>query len=703
MKGILFLVVSLFSLAAAAAILWVNSRRGINQAAVLTLSLGSIPFLFSYMAILNGVGADPAARSPAAVLFWLRMNNAAFAFVPWAMWLMKNAILVERTSLFSLINRSWLWFSGSCLLAAVCFTDLYIPLNSTPANPLRGIGHTFFIVGMCVLFGLVFLDAYRAMRQATGVRRMEIQFFLFNSCAAGLLITVAFNLRYYLQAPSLVYVAPVVVIVLLSSMVWALTYHRVFDARQVIFSLGQRIAMLVILGGGALGIVRILSPFVGPQSGLVFGVVLAGVIVFLVNQVTRKWLGLDPDQLLAEPRAKIITWARTESDPEKLKRLFENFLRDWCQSDMAELLVAGDSAYAGRNLALANQGIANLCRQGWVTPEHLQRLRAVPSVDKSLALMTNQGLAAVIAVPRGSEAPSLLIALGSKHSLRPYTYPDITLLLNLAELMDNILTHAHLSNHAAKIAQMESAAMMSRGLAHDLNNLTTPVSTYLLHSEGRDKPGSPEAEVYHAARHSITVMQNYIRESLFFAKRLVPELKELRSDDMLSSIVRLANERAARRKVRLKVVPGVAVGFTADPALVQRLVLNLVNNAVDASLPEDVVEISAAQRNQEQICLAVADHGSGIPAENLRRIFDPYFTTKDTGDEMRGLGLGLTICRKIADLHGGSLEVSSVPGQGSTFTAVFPKKPATMTQTFDSDDVVADKTLPFFPSETKPR
>ena len=80
--------------------------------------------------------------------------------------------------------------------------------------------------------------------------------------------------------------------------------------------------------------------------------------------------------------------------------------------------------------------------------------------------MTKKGLAAVIVTPRGSESPSLMIALGPKHSLRPYTYPDISLLLNLAELMDNILTHAHLSNHAARIAQMESAAMMSRALPH---------------------------------------------------------------------------------------------------------------------------------------------------------------------------------------------------------------------------------------------
>jgi len=690
MNGFLFLATALFCLAMAIVIVWLNPRRVINQAMGLASLFVSISYFCTYTWAVIIIGVSSSANPIPEALFWLRMNGATYAIVPWTFWLMKHAIVSNHESLLTLIRRSWLIFAVSCVLICLCFTESYISSDSTTSSPQRGMGYILFSVGLYVLFGIIILGAFRTAQQISGVRRIEMHFFILNGCAVGLLIIVVNVIRRAAHIPYLVYAPLIMTVIGFGILLWAVCYHRVFDARQVMITLGQRLTMLAILAGSAYGLTLLLSPQIGQGVGLMLSVILAGIIVYYSDQITRKWLGLDPDQLLAKPRAEIISFARTVTDPDVLRGKFEEFLRNWCQTDLAEVLVVRENACAGRRLAIASQDFIRVCRQGWVTPERLQRLRSDPVSEESLGLMSSQGLAAVIAVPREGEVPSLIIALGPKHSLRPYTYPDISLLLNLAELMDNILTHAYLSNHAAKIAQMESAAMMSRGLAHDLNNLTTPVSTYLLHNEGRDKPGSPEAEVYHAARHSILVMLDYIRESLFFARRMVPELKALSSVEMLSSTVRLATERAARRKVRLKIVPGEAVGFTADAALVQRLVLNLVNNAIDASQPGAVVEISAAPRDQEQICFAVTDHGSGIPAENLKRIFDPYFTTKDTGDEMRGLGLGLAICRKIADLHGGSLEVSSVPGQGSTFTAVFPIKPSPVTKSKDTEDAVAD-------------
>jgi signal transduction histidine kinase len=75
------------------------------------------------------------------------------------------------------------------------------------------------------------------------------------------------------------------------------------------------------------------------------------------------------------------------------------------------------------------------------------------------------------------------------------------------------------------------------------------------------------------------------------------------------------------------------------------------------------------------MCLTVSDQGSGIRPENLKHIFDPYFTTKDTGNSTRGLGLGLAICQKIAELHGGRIDVSSEWGKGATFAVIFPVSP----------------------------
>lgn len=289
--------------------------------------------------------------------------------------------------------------------------------------------------------------------------------------------------------------------------------------------------------------------------------------------------------------------------------------------------------------------------------------------------MESEGLAALLAVPRGSHSPSLVITFGIKCSLRPYTYPDIIQLISLAELMDNILSHARLAAGAAKIERMESMTMMSRSLAHDLNNLTTPVSAYLVHMENKVPPGTVESEVYSAARHSIGVMQDYIRESLFFARKLSPEFKPFTVSEIFIAAIPLAQKRATKRQVSLETSVPSLIPMNGDPVLIQRLLANLINNAIEASSPGDTVHISASLHRGTQVAITVADRGCGVQPENIRRIFEPYFTTKDTGDDVRGIGLGLAICQKIADLHGGEIEVKNLSPKGTAFTVILPLRP----------------------------
>jgi signal transduction histidine kinase len=73
--------------------------------------------------------------------------------------------------------------------------------------------------------------------------------------------------------------------------------------------------------------------------------------------------------------------------------------------------------------------------------------------------------------------------------------------------------------------------------------------------------------------------------------------------------------------------------------------------------------------------LQVIDQGSGISQENLSRVFAPYFTTKNIGDQMRGFGLGLTICQKIVHLHHGTITLHSTEGKGTTVQIDLPTDP----------------------------
>ncbi|HVO97927.1 MAG TPA: ATP-binding protein [Bryobacteraceae bacterium] len=104
-----------------------------------------------------------------------------------------------------------------------------------------------------------------------------------------------------------------------------------------------------------------------------------------------------------------------------------------------------------------------------------------------------------------------------------------------------------------------------------------------------------------------------------------------------------------------------------DAELLERVFTNLIQNAAQASPPGGVVTVRTQLVGDDKVEVAVIDRGSGIEAKNLESIFNPFFTTKPDG-----VGLGLAICSKIVDEHGGHIAVESTPGEGSVFRVTLP-------------------------------
>ena len=512
------------------------------------------------------------------------------------------------------------------------------------------------------------------MQRQTGIRRVEMQFLVLN-CAVGALLAlgVAF-FSYFLHAPSLRRAIPLVIIGSYSLAAWAVTYYRIFDVRQVFLSLAQRIGLVLFLGLGIFFAWQGLDRILPPTAALFLGVAIFGSLALWLDRRSREWLGLGGERALSEMRRAVIEVARTEPHPEKLGAKFEAFLCEQCRTPSATLLFHQGERYSGGDLELAKDrlGWAALGENDWATPESLQRRRSSPARNDLLSFLQEHSLGLMVAAPRGSPAPTLLIALSTKFNEWPFTYPEVQRLQNIAELMDNILTRSRLTLQAAIRAKMEHLAMMSRGLAHDLNNLITPISSFLVHTDDRFPPGSSELEVHAAAKRSVRIMADYVREALFFSERLTPRFEQVNLAVVFREVCALSAARAAARGVTLTGVPNYNGPLTADAVLLQRMLTNVVGNAIDASNRGQTVSLSASAGRNGWLCVQVVDQGGGIAPENLARIFDPYFTTKKYGDEIRGFGLGLTICQKIVQLHGGTVAINSQPGQGATVTFDLP-------------------------------
>ena len=275
--------------------------------------------------------------------------------------------------------------------------------------------------------------------------------------------------------------------------------------------------------------------------------------------------------------------------------------------------------------------------------------------------------------------PFGILLLGEKTSGEPYTPHDLHLLTLLVKNLSLIINQIRLKKQVSMAEELELIGRMSRGMAHDLNNLLTPVSTLLqLLREDLLDAGKSE-ELLPVALRNVGTMQSYIREALFFSQNHTPRLEPGRLDLVIHKAVATAEPAWRRKEMEVAVSAPEEVVVEMDSVLIQRLVANLLSNAIDASPPKSKINVelqrlARTEANRDWLRIRIIDEGEGIKREHLKRIFKPYFTTKDHGDETRGFGLGLAICRQIVHLHCGNLNIASEEKKGTTVQVDLPSR-----------------------------
>jgi signal transduction histidine kinase len=244
---------------------------------------------------------------------------------------------------------------------------------------------------------------------------------------------------------------------------------------------------------------------------------------------------------------------------------------------------------------------------------------------------------------------------------------------------------------AARIAALEqlrhadrltTVGKLASGLAHELGTPLNVVSGHaqmILTGETREP-----SELEHAARVIVDQagrMARIVRQLLDFARRSGGRREPADVARLVRETVALLGPLAWKRGVRLAAPDGSAtVPARVDADQLQQVITNLVMNAVQASEKGSVVSIRVSARDVAQTpsprhrpgrhaVLEVEDQGHGIPAEQLPAIFDPFFTTKPLGE---GTGLGLAVVYGIVEEHGGWVEVTSEPDEGSCFAIFVP-------------------------------
>lgn len=259
---------------------------------------------------------------------------------------------------------------------------------------------------------------------------------------------------------------------------------------------------------------------------------------------------------------------------------------------------------------------------------------------------------------------------------------------------------AQLQKQVQHFQKMESLGTLAGGIAHDINNLLTPILGYTELSLGRVPEGSPETNYLKQVIDACQRAKRLVAQILMFSRQSQTEKKPVRIKLVVKEALTLLRALIPNSvKMRENLVSDALV--SADSSQIHQIVMNLCTNASYAVAGKDngTIEVGLVQKFPQNptgpepaghfVELYVRDNGHGIKAETKERIFEPFFTTKGKGE---GSGLGLAVVHGIVRNHGGRIEVESrldSPDRGTNFRIYLPILEAAATP-----DEVSKKPVP---------
>jgi len=214
--------------------------------------------------------------------------------------------------------------------------------------------------------------------------------------------------------------------------------------------------------------------------------------------------------------------------------------------------------------------------------------------------------------------------------------------------------------------RMATAGMLAAGVSHEIRSplavIRMLVDTLGEASAAADR-GADEREMIADLGDAADRIALIVRDLASIARPVDDPLGPVELDAVISSAARLASYQLGK-DATIEHVPADVPPVHGNAARLVQLVLNLLVNAARASRADAPNTIrTAARRAGDRVILAISDTGTGMAPETLARLFEPFFTT---GRDRGGTGLGMTICRSIAERMGGTIEVTSQLGQGTT-------------------------------------
>ncbi|MDX6384506.1 MAG: two-component system, NtrC family, sensor histidine kinase AtoS [Blastocatellia bacterium] len=244
----------------------------------------------------------------------------------------------------------------------------------------------------------------------------------------------------------------------------------------------------------------------------------------------------------------------------------------------------------------------------------------------------------------------------------------VSILLTLVNREHRRLIEAH--DRLAQNEKIASLGQVAAQVAHEVRNPLAGLLLYSLHLKGKVAGVLPASEIQVVDKiiDTINHLTSTTERILSFARPVSLALRQVDLNQVIADVVQLLKSQISANGIDTRLeLSESRLMVMLDEAAIRAALLNLVLNAVQAMPEGGELRVSSASTDR-RLGLVIADTGSGIGKDQIKRIFEPFNTTKS-----RGLGLGMPYARKIIEEHGGMIGVESVPGQGTRVRIEIPQ------------------------------
>lgn len=245
----------------------------------------------------------------------------------------------------------------------------------------------------------------------------------------------------------------------------------------------------------------------------------------------------------------------------------------------------------------------------------------------------------------------------------------------LLVIFDNLSEQKKLQQQLLQSSKMAAVGQLAAGVAHELNNPLAIIKTYVdvLNNEMKVVEVSDTFKIAVAAVGENTDRAaNIIDQLRNFARTSHEKSEHININELLKKTMDIVRHQFKSQGIKIIERYGKSVpDITGNTNKLQQVFVNLLVNARDAvqAMKNDGCVTVSTRVKDKQIVVRVNDNGVGIPYDDLKNIFNPFYTTKEVG---KGMGLGLSIVHRIVEEHGGSIFVESAKQQGAAFILTFP-------------------------------